>query len=199
MSGGHQASRASGSAAHNSASMDAGALEARLRAPLVPLKHVQPASTQPGYIPRRPASLPGNAPFGAKWHAKHGQWSCETLAFPAAYPRSIARSAASPQKQSRQQQQDSQGGPPARLSKEQIDAAVQDIVRNQRDARTTPPDLSRSNGPNTLWIAVNRYCPASKGKTVSSSKEPVTLVFAHANGFSKEVSQSSSAFSGTHN
>ena len=171
--------------------MDAGALaalEARLQAPLVPLKHVRPGSTQPGHIPRRPAALPASAPFGAQWHSKHGQWSVETLVFPAAYPRSIARSTTSTPP--RKEKQDTSRNPPARLSKEQINQAVQDIVESQRAARLVKPDLSQSNGPNPLWIAVNRYTPAGKyrkdGKP--SSKDPVTLVYAHANGFSKEVS-----------
>lgn len=169
--------------------MEAGGLEARLEAPLVPLKHVKTARPQPGFIPSRPASLPSTAPFGAAWHLKHGQWTCETLAFPAAYPRSIARSTAdSPPagKANKKQTQDSK--PPVRLSKDQIDKAVQDIVENQRDARSVVPDVARCNGPNPLWIAVNRYTPSSKGKHASSSKDPVTLIFAHANGFSKEVS-----------
>lgn len=175
--------------------MDAGTLEARLQAPLIPLKHVKPAREQPGYIPRRPASLPATAPFGAEWHSKHGQWTCETLAFPAAYPRSIARSTTSspPQKRQKQNQQGSRDKPPARLSKEQIDQALQELVENQKSARTVRPDLSQCNGPNLLWIAVNRYRPARKQRkrpTPSRQKEPVTLIFAHANGFSKEVSLS---------
>lgn len=174
-----------------SGQMDAGALaalEARLQAPLVPLKHVKPPSTQPGHIPRRPATLPASAPFGPQWHSKHGQWSVETLVFPAAYPRSIARSTTStpPRKDKRS----ATSTPPARLSKEQIDQAVQDIVDNQRTARLVKPDLSQSNGSNSLWIAVNRYTPMGKQKKneTTSSKDPVTLVYAHANGFSKEVS-----------
>lgn len=167
--------------------MDAGTLEARLQAPLVPLKHVKPASPQPGYIPRRPATLPASAPFGFQWHAKHGSWSCETLAFPAAYPRSIARSTTSTPP-SKQKQEGESSKAPARLSKEQIDQAVQNIVNSQRAARTETPDLSKSNGPNPLWIAVNRYTPTGQQRRGLTSKEPVTLVFAHANGFSKEVS-----------
>lgn len=173
--------------------MDAGTLEARLQAPLVPLKHVEPASAQPGYIPCRPAALSAAAPFGADWHAKHGQWVCETLAFPAAYPRSIARSTTSTPPQKQKQKQAPPGSKShARLSKEQIDQALQDLVENQRSARNVTPDLSQCNGPNPLWIAVNRYTPSLKQKRTLTShpKEPVTLIFAHANGFSKEVSRS---------
>ena len=172
--------------------MDNRELEARLEAPLVPLKHVKTASSKPGYLPRRPSSLPSNAPFGSEWHSKHGQWTCETCVFPAAYPRSIARSTTSSQSQKQQQASTSSTDQPTRLSKEEIDRAVQDVVSNQRDARKSTPDIATCNGPNPLWIAVNRYTPAAKNKgkqaSSSSDKDPVTLIFAHANGFSKEVS-----------
>lgn len=176
--------------------MESRTLEARLEAPLVPLKHVQTASSKPGYIPCRPSSLPYNAPFGSEWHSKHGQWTCETCVFPAAYPRSIARSSTTRREKSKAYSSNSSSSTasPARLSKEEINRAVQELVSNQRDARKSVPDVKQCKGPNPLWIAVNRYTPASigKGKQPSSSttnlKDPVTLVFAHANGFSKEVS-----------
>jgi hypothetical protein len=169
--------------------MDPEELERRLQAPLVPLKHVKQLNDTPGYIPHRPASLPVTAPFGTAWHAQHGQWHCETLAFPAAYPRSIARSTTS-------QHNDASSAADSkkqRVTKQNLDKAVADLVNNQKDARRNLPDLASCNGPNPLWIAVNRYTPASRSqqhqnKSISSTKDLVTLVFAHANGFSKEVS-----------
>lgn len=172
----------------------------RLQAPLVPLKHVALASssssssTHPRAIPRRPAHRPASAPFGESWRAQHGGWTCETSVFPAAYPRSIAsgRPATTTSTNTSAALANNAGSAPAKMSKEDLGKAVQAVFDKQRQARQSPPNLNGSNGPNPLWIAVNRYtnptrAPHSASSTNASSKDPVTLVFAHANGFSKEV------------
>lgn len=160
-------------------------------AALIPLKHVPSATASPGSIPARPASHPAEAPFGHDWHAKHGAWSVETYACPAAYPRSIkgpGRKAAP------------QGSGKARMTKEEIQAIHDETCKDRFEAGSRPVDANLETGPNPLWIVVNKYAPGSKGKERSSGgseKDPMTLLFAHANGFSREVGRTDSSSRGS--
>lgn len=153
-------------------------------APLIPLKHVPSATASPGLIPARPASHPAEAPFGHDWHSQHGAWAVETYAFPAAYPRSVRGSG----------RNISPKGAKAKMSKEEIARMCNDICKDRLSAGSKPLDANLETGPNPLWIIVNKYAASSsKGKgSGTSRKDPVTLLFAHANGFSREVDSQAS-------
>ena len=79
-----------------------------------------------------------------------------------------------------------------RLSKQALTSLREEIFTRRREAALHPTDVSKENGPNPLWIIVNKYAPiaslASKSQGTGNVKEPITLILAHANGFSKEVS-----------
>ena len=72
-----------------------------------------------------------------------------------------------------------------------------EMYERRRNAAKPRPDNSELERAAPLWLTVNRYSPARKGRAASSSEQgtgntqsepdPVTLIFAHANGFSKEV------------
>ena len=183
--------------------------------PLVPLQQgtpllsrtqrTMPATSQPGLIPARPPSHPRDcAPFTASSSSSSlPSWKCKTFAFPAAHPRSIARSArdaAAAEAYTRAEPPPKAapaGSAPPRMTKEEVAAIRDEMYDRRRNAAKPRPDNSELERAAPLWLTVNRYSPARKGRSTSSSTQgsgnaqsvldPVTLIFAHANGFSKEV------------
>ena len=166
--------------------------------PFLPLKQV-PASRsasgpRPGSIPCRPASLPYHAPFGNIIPSGSSSWQVETYVFPAASPRSIAGAVKSgvgstlaetykvPPTQAKN----------GRMSKEELRKVWASIHARRNEEGLLSPD--RENELDPLWCTVNRYyVPSTSSNTKHSrekpQKEPLTLVMAHANGFSKEVNR----------
>ena len=152
----------------------------------------QPDTTNPA-IPGRPHFMPAEAPFGAAFTRDYGAWSVETYQFPAASPRSYAhstRTRASPEKLYDMGESSKNGG---RLSKDDLESVRNAIVQDRMDS---VKDLRKGNASpqiasaeeEQLWLTANRYFPANPSASFfPSSVEPITLVFAHANGFHKEV------------
>lgn len=175
--------------------------------PLVPLQDSPPTLPSPGPIPARPVALPRTAPFGADFASRTGQeWLVETYVYPAAHPRSLLGATKS-------RRSDDDGldladspragtppppAPPTRLSKEEIAKKLGDLMqaRTQAMRDSDRHDFERDfQDRNPLWIAANRYYRASSGRARRPAATPasaagqqgITLVVAHANGFSKEV------------
>lgn len=159
--------------------------------PLVPLKDLPSVNPVPGPIPVRPASLPSTAPFGPEFVRKTGrEWHVETFVYPAAHPRSLVGATAVKGKPESPAAASSSTatGAPAKLSKAEIAQNVKNLMdaRIQAMRESEKHDFEQETNPNPLWIAVNRYYPASSSAR-SSSSLGLTLVVAHANGFSKET------------
>jgi hypothetical protein len=75
-----------------------------------------------------------------------------------------------------------------RLSKQELESVRNAYLERRIEAMWKPTtSTSQAKGPNTLWCTANRYTPSSRPSTRRGGEEPVTVILAHANGFSKEV------------
>ena len=73
-----------------------------------------------------------------------------------------------------------------------MEAIREAMYKDRLEAGEKPVDPNLESGPNPLWITVNKYLPAENSKAgKGKGKDPVTLLFAHANGFSREVGRAS--------
>ena len=77
------------------------------------------------------------------------------------------------------------------MTKQEMEEIREQMYKDRLTAGEKPVDANLESGPNPLWIVVNKYVPDSKPSQIGrgKGKDPVTLLFAHANGFSREVGQ----------
>ena len=158
--------------------------------PLVPLKPVPPLRPHPGSLPARPASLPASAPFGPSFSST-APWEVQTFVYPAAYPRSVANSSSLPSSAAAAAAAATAVEAVIRrtASKDQVQRIRDDLLQRRKEAALQQqPELRKRNGPNPLWCVANRYAPTGSGPSKKSQRGALTLIMAHANGFSKEAS-----------
>ncbi|GAA5874577.1 hypothetical protein JCM16303_002909 [Sporobolomyces ruberrimus] len=135
--------------------------------PLLPLQRPKPLGR----------SLPRLTPRSPPAQLRPG-WTCETLAVPAAFPRSYPGSTKHPQ-ESIHDPTDAKGG---RLDPQK---AWDELVTPQVRGFNSPvklDDREELERQEQLVVAVNRYRPPPNKR-----RKGLTLVLSHANGFYKEV------------
>ncbi|KAK4046262.1 hypothetical protein OIV83_006185 [Microbotryomycetes sp. JL201] len=168
------------------------ALERRakwLDGPLVPLIGPKPCERELPRLVRSDARR--RQPFGPSRH----DWTCDTFVLPAAFPRSTRKATVTPSGHTNSATGTSAATPgpsPAAAARTKPDPLqlYKALLEKQVEAhqeQISVDDESEVQTQQQLYLAVNRYKRARTDDTQSSSDPVLTLVFAHANGFHKEI------------
>ncbi|KAM0791474.1 hypothetical protein ACM66B_005927 [Microbotryomycetes sp. NB124-2] len=152
-----------------------------LDGPLTPLAAPKPLTRPLPRLVRSEAQK--RQPFGPT----RSDWTCDTFVVPAAFPRSTKGATVAPSNESaRATAAATSAGPERRQRPDSLQlykALLEKQVEGYQE-QVTLDDKSELDKQQQLYLAVNRY---KRVKRESSNEPVVTLVFAHANGFHKEI------------